>query len=352
MESRIITLKCSELREGMVIAKDVEKNGRILVKKNMKVTLSIIKKMQDVLLIESIQVYDPLGRTISLKEKEIENLNKIENDFNEISDKLKDAFEYIEKDIEYIKEIRSLTDKIFNKIDYNNIVIKNIVLHGSKEDSIYRHGVNVAALSLILGKWIGLSDISLKQLMYSALLHDIGKTKIDKNILEKKSNLTTSEYKCIKSHSVLGYRMVKSIPYMDKNISYGVLMHHEREDGSGYPLGLKGNQIHQFGKIIAIADVFDAINSDRGYKRKKAPFEALQIVKNESLGRLNYEYVKIFLEHIINYYLGEQVILNNGDKCKIIQMNINDLERPLLLKDDNFIDLSKCKELSIKELLL
>ena len=129
-------------------------------------------------------------------------------------------------------------------------------------------------------------------------------------------------------------------------------MHHEREDGSGYPLGLKGNQIHQFGKIIAIADVFDAINSDRGYKRKKAPFEALQIVKNESLGRLNYEYVKIFLEHIINYYLGEQVILNNGDKCKIIQMNINDLERPLLLKDDNFIDLSKCKELSIKELLL
>lgn len=129
-------------------------------------------------------------------------------------------------------------------------------------------------------------------------------------------------------------------------------MHHEREDGSGYPLGLKGDAIHDFGKLIAIADVFDAINSNREYKRKKAPFEALQIVKNESLGKLNYEYVKVFLEHVVNYYLGEEVILNTGEKCKIIQMNTNDLERPLVLKDGEFIDLRKQKELYIKELLL
>ena len=129
-------------------------------------------------------------------------------------------------------------------------------------------------------------------------------------------------------------------------------MHHEREDGSGYPLGLKGDAIHDFGKIIAIADVFDAINSNRGYKRKKAPFEALQIVKNESLGKLDYEYVKVFLEHVVNYYLGEEVILNTNEKCKIIQMNTNDLEKPLVLKDGEFIDLEKQKELYIKELLL
>lgn len=129
-------------------------------------------------------------------------------------------------------------------------------------------------------------------------------------------------------------------------------MHHEREDGSGYPLGLKGDKIHSFGKIIAIADVFDAINSNRGYKRKKAPFEALQIVKNESLGKLNYEYVKVFLEHIVNYYLGEEVLLNNGERCKIIQMNINNLEKPLVLKNGEFIDLDKQKEYYIKEMLL
>src|SRR5471030_418447 len=124
-------------------------------------------------------------------------------------------------------------------------------------------------------------------------------------------------------------------------------MHHERLDGSGYPLGLKGNEIHDFAKIIAIADVFDAINSNRGYKRKKLPFEALQIVKTESLGKLDYEYVKVFLEHIVNYYTGEEVLLNTNEKCKIIQMNINNLERPLILKDENFMDLEKEKDLYI-----
>ena len=129
-------------------------------------------------------------------------------------------------------------------------------------------------------------------------------------------------------------------------------MHHEREDGTGYPLGLKGETIHSFAKIIAIADVFDAINSDRGYKRKKPPFEALQIVKNEGLGKLNYEYVKIFLEHVIDYYTGEEVLLNTNERCKIIQMNVNNLDRPLVMKNGEFIDLEKERHLYIKEMLL
>ena len=129
-------------------------------------------------------------------------------------------------------------------------------------------------------------------------------------------------------------------------------MHHERVDGSGYPLGLKGEGIHYFAKIIAIADVFDAINSNRRYKDKKLPFEALQIVKTEGLGKLDYEYVKIFLEHVIDYYTGEEVLLNTNERCKIIQMNVNNLERPLVMKDGEFIDLDKVKDLYIKEILL
>ena len=229
-----------------------------------------------------------------------------------------------------------------------SLIIKNIILHGSGKDSIYRHGVNVAALSALIGKWIGYDEKRLNLLVYSAMLHDFGKTKISRKILEKKEPLTKAESDLIKTHPTEGYKIIKEIPFLDKSVSYGVLMHHEREDGSGYPLGLKGEAIHEFGKIIAIADVFDAINSNRGYKNKKAPFEALQIVKNESLGKLDYKYVKVFLEHIVNYYLGEEVILNTGEKCKILQMNINDLENPLVFKDGEFIDLDKHKDLYIK----
>ena len=169
-----------------------------------------------------------------------------------------------------MNEIREFSQKIQNELKPSSIVIKNIVLYGSGSDVIYRHGVNVAALSALLGKWIGLEKSQLNLLVYSAILHDFGKTKIDRDVLKKEAPLTKNEFNMIKTHANLGYKIIKEISFLDKAVSYGVLMHHERVDGSGYPLGLKGEAIHPFAKIIAIADVFDAINSDRGYKKKKA----------------------------------------------------------------------------------
>ncbi|WP_294405128.1 HD-GYP domain-containing protein [uncultured Clostridium sp.] len=355
MGKKIISITFAELKKDMIIAKDVDRNGKVLLKKDTKINEQMIKKLQRLLLIGNVERYDPesLTKDLSLEEKKLQEFNKVEDEFKEISSKLQRTFRSIQnEDGECMREIREFSRRIQDELKPSSVVIKNIVLHGSGSDVIYRHGVNVAALSALIGKWIGYDKTQLNLLVYSAILHDFGKIKISREILNKKSSLTTSEFNIIKTHPALGYKIIKDIPFLDKSVSYGVLMHHEREDGSGYPLGLKGDAIHDFGKLIGIADVFDAINSNRGYKRKKAPFEALQIVKNESLGKLNYEYVKVFLEHVVNYYLGEEAILNRGEKCKIIQMNINDLEKPLVLKDGEFIDLGKHKELYIKELLL
>ena len=129
-------------------------------------------------------------------------------------------------------------------------------------------------------------------------------------------------------------------------------MHHEREDGSGYPLAITGEKIHYFAKIIAIADELDVMNSDEAYKNERGPFEVLEIIKEKSLNKLDYEYSKIFLEHLASYYMGEDVLLNTGEKAKILQVNTNNLSRPLILKDGEFIDLSKNKHIYIKELIL
>ena len=355
MGKKIISITFAELKKGMIIAKDVDCNGRVLLKKDTKINEEMIKKLQRLLLIGNVEVYDPEScfNDLSLEEKKIEQFNKVEEEFKEISIKLQRAFRNIQnEDSECMIKIREFAHRIQDELKPSSMIIKNIVVHGSGSDVVYRHGVNVAALSALIGKWSGFDKAKLNLLVYSAILHDFGKLRIDRTILNKKTSLTSSEFNIIKTHPALGYKIIKEIPFLDKSVSYGVLMHHEREDGSGYPLGLKGDAIHDFGKIIAIADVFDAINSNRGYKRKKAPFEALQIVKNESLGKLDYEYVKVFLEHVVNYYLGEEVILNTNEKCKIIQMNTNDLEKPLVLKDGEFIDLEKQKELYIKELLL
>ena len=352
MTQIIKSINFSELKDGMIVAKDVEQSGRVILKKGLKMTQSMIEKLNRVYVIGAVDVYEKEDERTPEEKKRLE-FNKIENEFTEISDNLKKSFDKIFTDSDdFLSDIREFSKRIQEEIKSQDLIIKNIVLHGSGSDVIYRHGVNVSALCTLLGIWLGMNESQINLLAYSSLLHDCGKIKLAPKILNKPGKLTDNEYKEIKKHSAIGYDMVKKLQYIDKSVSYGVLMHHERLDGSGYPLGLKGDEIHPFGKIIAIADVFDAINSDRGYKSKKAPFEALRIVKEEGLGKLDYKYVQVFLEHIINYYLGEEVILNNGDRCKILQMNANEIQRPLVLKDGEFIDLAKHKELYIEEMLL
>ena len=355
MEQGTKTISFNNIKSGMRISKNLEQNGRVLLKQDILITDQIITKLKKMYYIESVEIYDDeiLKKQAGIKQKKQRELNKIEDDFKEMSSRLQNTFRKLaSKNETSMNEIREFSQKIQNELKPSSIVIKNIVLYGSGEDSIYRHGVNVAALSALLGKWIGIEESKINLLVYSAILHDVGKTKIEKEVLKKDIPLTKSEFNVIKTHTSGGYNLIKEITFLDKSVSYGVLMHHERVDGSGYPLGLKGEGIHPFAKIIAIADVFDAINSDRGYKGKKLPFEALQIVKTEGLGKLDYEYVKIFLEHIVGYYTGEEVLLNTNEKCKIIQMNVNNLEKPLVMKDGEFIDLAKEKHLYIKEMLL
>lgn len=348
-------LSFNQLEEGMIVSKNVEQNGRILLKKDIAISRQMIKKIQSLYLLGSVEVYEEKAQLKQAKvdpKKELQ-YRKVEEEFEEISLKLQKTFRQLANENGIaMNEIREFSQKIQNELKPSSIVIKNIVLYGSGTDSIYRHGVNVAALSAIIGKWLGFEKSKLNLLVYAAILHDFGKTKIDRELLKKEEVLSKSEFNTIKTHAQVGYQLIKDISFLDKAVCFGVLMHHERLDGSGYPLGLKDEAIHPFAKIIAIADVFDAINSDRGYKRKKMPFEALQIVKNEGLGKLDYEYVKIFLEHIVGYYIGEEVLLSSGERCKIIQMNVNNLEKPLVLKDGEFIDLSREKDLYIKEMLL
>ena len=355
MKEKIKIISFNKLEDGMVVARDVEQSGRVLLKKDLELTTKIIKKIQKLYFIESVAVYDKntVKQPVNIEVKKQEDSNKIQEEFRKISLKLQITFRQIANDNKTsMNEIREFSQKIQNELKPSDIIIKNIVLYGSGEDSIYRHGVNVAALSALLGKWIGIEEAKINLLVYSALLHDIGKTKVRREVLEKEASLTKGEFDLIKTHTHAGYKIVKEITNLDISVSYGVLMHHERLDGSGYPLGLKGAEIHPFAKIIAIADVFDAMNSDRGYKDKRLPFEALQIVKNESLGKLDYEYVNVFLEHIVGCYTGEEVLLNTNEKCKIIKMNTNNLEKPLVLKNGDFVDLEKEKNMYIKEILL
>jgi HD-GYP domain-containing protein (c-di-GMP phosphodiesterase class II) len=354
MEKSVLKLSIDKLEPGMVLAKEIVHNGRILINSGTTINENIIAKLTRNFILNNIFVYSE-DEPIKIKDIEtIKNITEksiveIEENFSEISFDVSEMFQDMyDVGICDINEVKAFSEKIRKELDSPATVIKNIVLHGSGEDYIYRHSVNVAALSSILAKWLDFSENEINLLSYSAILHDLGKTKVDNEILSKNDKLTLIEFEEIKKHAVLSYNLVKQVENLDKSVSFGILMHHERLDGSGYPLGLTFDKIHKFAKVIAIADVFDAVNSNRSYKKKRNPFEAIEVIQKESLGKLDYEYCKVFIDHIINYYIGEIVLLNNGKECRIVQVDINHLATPLLFDGNEFIDLKNFKDLKIE----
>jgi HD-GYP domain-containing protein (c-di-GMP phosphodiesterase class II) len=150
----------------------------------------------------------------------------------------------------------------------------------------YHHSVKVGILSILLCKSFfgNYRDHDMHKLGAGFFLHDIGKINIDTSILNKEDDLTSQELKILLKHPLEGYRILADANQLDEETKVIVLQHHERTDGSGYPRGLKGSQIHMYAKICSIANVFDALTSYRPYRKKLSPYQALSLMKKEMLG--------------------------------------------------------------------
>lgn len=326
-----------ELEEGMVLAKSIYVNGVVLLQKGIELNEKLIKAIENIVMIGDVDIYLEESQYIDESNpiimKKFYKYIEIDKCLDEMAKQLK----LILKKNDF--EIDELKDKINELLESNTSPLRNIIIRGSEKDSIYRHSINVAVLGGILGKWMGFDKNDIDNIIYAGVLCNLGKITIDKRIINKKGKLTIKEYGEIKNYPVRGYNTS-----IEKPILNAILMHHEREDGSGYPLGIKGDLIDPIAKIIAIADVFDAINSKRYYRRSKYPFEVLDIMRDEANeGKLDQEYCRVFIDHMSNYYLGEYVILNNNKKCKIVQIDKNSIDKPLVyIEDENdFVDLSK-----------
>ena len=183
------------------------------------------------------------------------------------------------------------------------------------------------------------------------LLHDVGKVQIPDEILEKPDRLTPEEYEIMKTHTVLGYRMMER-ERIDKRIKNAALMHHERFDGKGYPFGLTGDRIDTFASIVAIADVYDALTSDRCYRSAVCPFEVIALFESNGLTEYNPKFILTFLEHIAQTYVGNSVRLSDGSQGKISMIDTKKLLRPLIqLESGEFVDLSKRLDLYVEEII-
>ena len=225
-----------------------------------------------------------------------------------------------------IDSVASIVNQVFDSRD----PVINIVSLKTYDAYTYQHCVDVAILSVILGKELQLSRSQLQNLGKAAIFHDIGKMQVPKHILDKPGSLTPEEYDEMKKHTELGYVIAKNFLSQPEIVSRGCLFHHERFDGEGYPKKLKGEQIPAFARIIAIADSYDAIVSNRSYKSSMPTSEAYEYIMANSASHFDPDIVNIFIRKIAPFPVGSTVRLSNGREAIVVENRQNFIMRPLI----------------------
>lgn len=271
----------------------------------------------------------------------VESVNKVENNFNSI----------IKGDGQLqIEKLLEETDKILNEGRSGMHIFE--MLHGIRDydDMTYVHCLNVSLICGIFAGWLKMSKEETKIVTMAGLLHDIGKMLVPKDIITKPGRLTEDEYETVKLHTIKGYQALKDLN-LDIRIKYAALMHHERCDGTGYPNGFKANQIENFSKIVAIADVYDAMTANRTYREAICPFDVVENFERDGFLKFDPGYLMVFLERIIQSYLHNIVRLSDGREGEVVMINKLALSKPIVRSGDTFIDLSKEPKLSIASIL-
>lgn len=254
--------------------------------------------------------------------------------------------------------VETMIDDLLSEILSHPDTLVSLGAIGSVDESTLEHSVNATVYAICLGVQLGYGRDRMKELAEGTLLHDIGKTVLDQAILFKSQKLTEPEFELIKTHSAQGYEILKKMPDISESSRQIALCHHERLDGSGYPNGIKGNEIPEFSRIAAIVDVYEALTADRCYRKAMSPYHALEILSEESASKLDLKLTSKFMQNVAAYPNGSMVRLSDGNPAIVKSQNPSMPLRPVVrvVKWENGkllpkyeVDLMKVLNLTIAE---
>jgi putative nucleotidyltransferase with HDIG domain len=335
---------------GDILAEDVNnEKGITLAAKNTLINLYIKNRLID-LEIEYVWLFkleEPLSSVNNIAK--YDGLMKSYKDTILLEKQLLNELT-IGRKLDYQK-VDEIAEVVYKNVDDSNHIAKCLMEIRTMDEYTYTHCVNVSFYSMLIAKWLKLSPQIIKDVIRAGLLHDIGKVKISNEILNKKGKLSSQEFEVIKKHSLYGYELIKDIPELSEGVKQAVLSHHERMDGSGYPQGLTGSTIGLYAKIVAVADVYDAMTQNRIYKNKVSPFEAFEMFSTIGLSAFDTDVLSIFLKHLSASYIGTNVLLSNGEKGEIVYIPPQEIISPIVSVGENYIDLSKETSLKVSMVL-
>lgn len=301
-----------EAQPGMILGKTIyrEEDGQILLRANSVLKSHYIDKIKE-LKYEYIYILNP-GETAANN-----NLQPIKEDTKiKALNAIKSTIETFKRTAELnITKIKEIILEMIDQILKSPEIVYNLNEINHHDKYTYMHSVNVSILALMTGSVMGLDHKNLELLGISALMHDIGKTSIDATLLNKPGKLEDHEYQIIKEHASKGYEILKDSFKQSYLPAHVALQHHERVDGSGYPKGLNGGKIHNFAKIVAVADVFDAITSNRVYQNAQPVYIGIQEIVQNMGHKYDQDVVNYFTRVVAPYPTGTVLTMSNGDKA-------------------------------------
>lgn len=363
-------VKPSQLVPGCILINEIKgKSNRAIMSKNTILDANHITFLLK-FLIESVEVSTKLSNGSEFKPVQLhideQNLavrQPVPASMNELSF----AEHYLKATISYkqnykqwqnsmpidIASIRKFIIPLLERI--GNINPKEIyTLHKyvKKDDYLFYHSVAVSLISAFLGKEMGFTKGEWLQIGLAGLLSDCGFARINSRIITNKMPLTTHDWQDIKNHPTYSYRMVENLPTITSGVKLAILQHHERMDGNGYPLGISKGKIHTYAQIIAVADMYHAMTSERLYKVGQSPFKVLEEIQKEQYLKFDADVVKCFLGIFTNLAFGANVTLSDKKSGEIVFINPDKPTRPMIRihGSEEIIVLEQMPELYIEEI--
>lgn len=343
----------SQLNDGDTLIEDVlTKLGNVLFHKGKVITsreLEILKAFLIPYVDIEIEESEDSERTGLLKEEESALPFYIE--YHNMLQLLKRVFRNAMAGANLpVLDIRNSMEALLAQIHhYHVLTFSPRTMHMS--EYIYHNSIQVALTSYTLAKWHGFTSKDWMPIALSGLLHDIGNVKIDSAILEKPSRLTGVELEEMRKHTIYGYQILKTVPSINEGVKLCGLQHHEKEDGSGYPLGLKGDKIHPYSKIVAVADIFHAMTGPRTYKKPSSPYVVLEQLVKDSFGKLDPTIVQTFVSKVTQFNRGTVVRLSDNRVGEIIFTDSANPTRPMVNVNGTIINLVVERKLFIQEVM-
>lgn len=340
----------SELKEGMILKEDVyDSKGAVLIGTETcleKNHIDFLKKNQIAnVLAESKIEYD-------VRQLHVNQRDDLEAKYRSTVDKFKEIYTGFKLGkVPIYQELSDTIAPLYEAILNDDQFAQKMWQIKAYDGYTFEHSVRVSMISGLLAKWYGMSEEQIKNATLAGLLHDIGKCNIPDEILNKPGPLTPEEYKVIKTHATLGYILIKDIHDLNYEVLLGVLQHHERIDGTGYPNGLKSHQISDVAKVVAVSDVYCAMTANRVYKVAMHPFEVANFILEKCYSSLDLSMTKTFLGNISHYYIGHKVILNTHEEAMVVMTYKDNPSRPLVRINDDYYDLRKSTGIEIVSII-